>query len=1014
MIKFDLYVQSNYSLNGSLVDIEKVVDKASKMGFDSLALVDQNHMYGALKFYKMCLAKGIKPIIGLEVSLESDFFGLIGLVLLSKNYNGYRNLIQLSSLAAFNGKITSSELRFYNKDIAVILKTDEDPVLSKITDESSSEFNEIIREVKSVSGEFYIGLDLNDYGFELHKAPKLQSLSNLIILNKVKYIDKEDSKTSAILSKILKGENGDHGLFINDSSSYHLKSSEEMDRLYSQYSQAIKNSIEFIDSCDLKIDLSKRYLPKYPFAEGKAFDKLNELANKGMKRRFSQSNNSKSELPKYQERLDYELDVIKKMGYEDYFLIVWDFVLYAKKNNILVGPGRGSAAGSLVAYSLGIVDVDPIVHDLYFERFLNIERITMPDIDMDFPDDRREEVIQYVISKYGKEKVVSIITFGTFQGKSAIRDVGRILGTENVIIEELTKNISAANNSIETFREKYPKEYSYYMNIPDIKVLIDTAEKLNGLVKHVSTHAAGIIITGEDIREHSPIQPGLMDAYQTQYEATDLEEMGLLKFDFLGLRNLTMINDTLELIKEKEGKDINIYRIPLDDSKTFDMLKQVKTMGVFQLESRGMMDLVAKMQMQNFEDIATCISLFRPGPMENIPAYLRIRNNEERISYPHIDLLPILKPTNGIIVYQEQIMTIANKFAGYSLGEADVLRRAVSKKKKEVLESERIGFVQGAKNQNYSEQVANEIYDYIVKFANYGFNKSHAVAYAMVAYWMAYLKANYGGYFMSVMLNAVIGSVGGTRAYSMEAKQMGIDILPPRINRSGVSYVPEEDKLRFPIKGIKGIGPVAAEQVVQIQQEQSVTSFMDFVSRRKDVHINIIEALVYAGVFDDFDLNKRTMIENLPKLINFSEYDYENNKFQFLEYDEYDFEFLHSKEKELLGLNFRYHLLNKYEDEIKKQNYKTVSDILDTSDSRLVFVGAVGKIKVIVTKTSQEMAFVEVEDQFNPVETVFFPTVYSNNKQKLVIGEAYIFVGKKEIRNNKTQIIIDEIKNLNY
>jgi len=999
-------------MNGSLIDIDKVVDKAYELGYKTLALVDHDHMYGSLKFYKKCMAVGIKPIIGLEVSLESEFFGLIGVVLLAKDITGYNNLMRISSLAAFNSKVSPKELKQFNQGVTVIIKTDENPVMNLISSETQSEFNAILKEVKSVSELMFVGIDLNDYGFELHKGPNLQRLSNLFILNRVKYLDKEDARTSELLSKILKEDNDGVGIFLTDDVHYHLKSLPELDTLYSQYSQAIKNTMAFIESCDIKIDFSKRHLPKYPFIEESAYDKLVELAYKGMNRRFAQSQKDKSELHRYKERLDYEIDVIHKMGYEDYFLIVWDFVLFAKKNNILVGPGRGSAAGSLVAYSLGIVDVDPIEHDLYFERFLNIERITMPDIDMDFPDDRREEVIQYVINKYGKEKVVSIITYGTFQGKSAIRDVGRILGIDTVILDELSKNLSKANNSIEVFREKYPKDYSYYMNIPDIQDLILTAEKLNGLVKHVSTHAAGIIIAGEDIREHSPIQPGLMDAYQTQYEASDLEDIGLLKFDFLGIRNLTMINDTLELIKKHEGKDINIYKLPLDDAKTYDLLKQVKTIGIFQLESKGMMDLAAKMQINCFEDIATCISLFRPGPMENIPAYLRTRNNEERISYPHIDLLPILKPTNGIIVYQEQIMTIANRFSGYSLGEADVLRRAVSKKKKEVLESERKKFVQGALKKNYSEKVADEIYDYIVKFANYGFNKSHAVAYAMVAYWMAYLKANYGGYFMSVMLNAVIGSVVGTKAYSIEAKLMGIELLPPRINLSRTSYVTEGGDLRFPIKGIKGVGPVAAEQVVSIQDEEPVKSLVDFVGRRKDVHTNVIEALIFAGVFDDFGLNKRTMIENLPKLLNFVDYNFENEKFNFLQYEEYDYEFLHNKEKELLGISFRYHILHKYDMEIKKNNLKTVSDILESTDPRVIFVGAISKIKEITTKQNQEMAFIEVEDLFNSVETVIFPSIYNNNKTNLTAGQVYLFVGKKEMRNNKLQVIIDEIKQI--
>jgi DNA polymerase-3 subunit alpha len=843
-------------------------------------------------------------------------------------------------------------------------------------------------------------------------APKLSDIGETFIINRVKYLNKEDKRTSNILAKILREESEDIGLFQTEEVHYHFKELKELDIMYSPFSKAVRNTIDFIKSSDLVIDFKSRHLPKFPMLEGNPYARLVELTTKGLTRRLIQNKLYKSEYKTYKQRLDYELGIIKEMGYEDYFLIVWDFVLYAKKNGILVGPGRGSAAGSLVAYVLGIVDVDPLQHDLYFERFLNPERITMPDIDMDFPDDKREEVIQYVIDKYGREKVVSIITFGTFQGKSAIRDVGRILEIDTVVLDELSKNLSAADNSIEVFRKKYPKEYKYYINIDKIKDLVTIAEKLTGLVKHTSTHAAGIIISGEDIREYSPIQPGLMGAYQTQYEASDLEEIGLLKFDFLGIRNLTMIKDTLNLIKKNEGKNINIYKIPLDDKPTFDLLKAVRTLGVFQLESEGMMDLAGRMQIDEFSEIATCISLYRPGPMENIPSYLRRKNNEERVSYPHIDLLPILKSTNGIIIYQEQIMEIANKFAGYSLGEADVLRRAVSKKKKDILMMERKKFVAGSIKQGYTEKVADDIYDYIVKFANYGFNKSHAVAYALVGYWMAYLKANYPKYFLSVLLDAQIGSVYGTRKYIMECQRMGIKILPPRINKSGVDYVADGDNLRFPIKGIKGIGPKAAQRIIEIQEEKEVTDLVDFISRRMDVPINIMEAMIFAGVFDDFNQNKRTMIENLPKLMNFVDFNYQNESFNFLEYEEYDYETLHTKEKELIGINFKYHIIHKYDKLIEENNLDLVSDILESKSDRVYFVGMVSRIKVIITKNNEEMAFVEVEDVFNQVDCVFFPSDYSKYIHTLRNGYVYLFSGKRDYRRNKVQIIVEKIERI--
>ncbi len=647
MIDFDLYVQSTYSINGSLIDIDKLVEKASKQGYKALGLVDQNHMYGALKFYKRCLEYGIKPIIGIEIILKADPYGDLNLLLICSSKAGYNNLIQISSMIALEDEISLDDLLEYQEDIAFVIKSDEGVFSHAIFENNIDLAKNILHYLRASLNNVYIGLDLNNYSIELKVAPQLEKLGKVLITNKVSYFDKEDIKTSSILAKILREEHGDIGLFQGDDVFYNLKPMEVLDKMYAAYPQAIKNTLEFVDSCKIKIDLHSRHLPKYNVEDQSAYEKLVELSNKGLTRRLMQTDNYSKHV-EYEKRLSYELGIIHKMGFEDYFLIVWDFVLYAKKNDILVGPGRGSAAGSLVAYVLGIVDVDPIEHTLFFERFLNPERISMPDIDMDFPDDKREEVIQYVINKYGKNKVVSIITFGTFQGKSAIRDVGRILQIDTVVLDELSKSLSKSDNSIEIFREKFPKDYSYYVNIPQTKELMEIAEKINGLVKHTSTHAAGIIISGEDVRLYSPIQKGLLGGYQTQYEASDLEVIGLLKFDFLGLRNLTIINDTIRLIKDQKDEDINIYKVPLDDQPTFKLLQEVKTLGVFQLESTGMMDLVKKMQIENFEDIATCISLYRPGPMENIPSYLKRRNSEEKITYPDLDLMQILKPTNGI------------------------------------------------------------------------------------------------------------------------------------------------------------------------------------------------------------------------------------------------------------------------------------------------------------------------------------------------------------------------------
>ncbi|MCF7924233.1 MAG: DNA polymerase III subunit alpha [Candidatus Izimaplasma sp.] len=1012
MIDFSLYLQSSFSFNGSLIDIENAVKVAKDKGYKTLALTDYKCLHGAVKFYKSCLNHGIKPLIGLEVLLKTEKYTDLIILLYAKNELGYKKLMKLSSHLSLNdGFLEFQDLKNYSENLISVVVLDKGGVYQLVKNQNKDKLKEFFTDLEAKVDDFYFG-----FGSEIFTENEMENylseFGKLVIIDNVKYLEDNDEEASIILKKILRNEDNEQGIFEQSNKYFHLQDLPDLNKQYSKYSSAIKNSLDLISKCQVKIDFGGIHLPKYPLEGISALDKLKQLTKKGLERRLRQKGLYKKAFSVYKERLDHELKIISEMQYEDYFLIVWDFVLYAKKQGVLVGPGRGSAAGSLISYVLGITEVDPIEFNLYFERFLNPERITMPDIDMDFPDDKRDEVIRYVVDKYGEEYVASIITFGTFQGKSAIRDVGRMLDTSSTIIDDLTKKISLANNSIEQFKKENPKDFQYYINNPEIKQLMLIASKLVGLVRHTSTHAAGIIISSDKITSYSPIQKGLLEMYQTQYEASDLESLGLLKIDFLGIRNLTIIADVVDLIKENEGKSINIYKLPLDDKKTFKLLQDVKTLGIFQLESEGMMNLMREMQLDEFEDIATCISLHRPGPMENIPTYLRRRKNIEVVDYLAEDLIPILKPTHGIIVYQEQIMKIANKFAGYSLGEADVLRRAVSKKKKLILEKERKKFVQGVKKQGYSEIVGEKIYDYIVKFANYGFNKSHAVAYSYVAYWMAYLKANYPSYFLAVLLNSQIGSTTGTKKYIRECNKMGIEVLPPKINKSGVVYRYEEKGLRYPYKAIKGIGEVTAEQIVKIQSEGTITSFIDFYSRAKELNRNVIESLIYANVFSEFSINKKTLIENLDRIEAFAHFHYSDDEFNYTEYDEYSYEKMETLERELLGVNFEYHIINRYNEVIDKNKYALVSDILDERLGKKRFVGVLADKKSIKTKKDNDMAFVTIEDEFSQVDGVLFPRSYDKFYEGLQVDKVYLFYGKTEKRNSKLQVIIDDIREI--
>lgn len=1014
MITFDLFIQSSYSFNGSLLDIDKLIFRAKELGYKTLGLTDHLCLYGALKFYRKCKEQGIKPLIGLAVTMVNNQNEQTPFLLYAKNLQGYQHLILISSYLNTENKVLPfSLMEQWKEGVIGVALTTNGLIYQSLAVDNFALATEYCHEFNRCFERFYLGVDMSDPLTEMKIGHNALLVWESIIVNQVNYLYPEDQRASEVLAQIL---NENHlnasGIFSTTQIDRSLKTPEQLAIINSDIKTAIDTTYRMIASTTLILDFQGYKLPSYPISEAvSSSEYLSKLANKGLKRRYSLMNTKLYSYEIYQKRLDYELKIIDEMGFNDYFLIVWDFVLYAKKNNILVGPGRGSSAGALVSYVLGIVDVDPLEHHLFFERFLNPERITMPDIDLDFPDDKRDEVIRYVVNKYGKDRVTNIIAFGTFQGKSAIRDAARILKISDTVVEELTALVSETDNSLSAFSIAYPDKYQYFIADSEIKELLEVSIRIEGLQKHVSTHAAGIIITDQPITAYSPVQNGLLGMFQTQYEASDLEAIGLLKIDFLGIRNLSIIARVIESIEKETRLKIDIYKIPTNDQPTFKLLRDVRTLGIFQLESQGMMNLLRKMQITNFEDIAVCIALFRPGPMENIPSFLDRRFGKEPITYPHPDLIPILKDTNGIIVYQEQIMQIANQYAGYSLGEADVLRRAVSKKKEDVLLQEREKFVSGCIRMGHDKTISNEIYDYIVKFANYGFNKSHSVVYALVAYWMAYLKANYPGYFMAALLDNSIGSSGATNDYIRECRKLNINILPPRINLSHKYYHKEQNGLRYPFLGIRGIGPVIADKIEAVCLEKPVTSFVDFIQRSQGINIKAIESMILVGVFDDFKQTKQTMINNLKQLVNYVEFNQERreDEFIFLESSEYDFEHLNHQEKDLLGINLSYHPVSDYLKLIAEKGYITPSEVEDIQPGMYKILGVVTKIKSIKTKNNKEMCFIEIDDQVSSIEAVVFSELWGQVKSFLTKGSVYLFEGEIELRNEKKQMKIGRI-----
>jgi len=999
-----LFIETQYSMNGSNIRMKNLVNRAVSNGYTSLAITDSK-MHGAIKFYKECMANNINPVIGLNLYIEGLFEGSKNHILLyAKNNRGYQNLLKISSLYSLNGIVSLQEIKGNKQGLIAIVLSDESELYNSYSNNQNNAVEEFKQLLTTHFEESYLSISTNQ-----NFNNDLSTTFNFVFVPKVSYLDKEDKEICDILGKIFSVQNS--GLLNEEYSEAFLASKE----VYAscKYIEAIDNTSKIANSCKVNIGFDKTHLPKYKIEQKvSARDYLHALVFKGFEKRVRGLDVNRK---KYIDRLNYELRVIDEMGYNDYFLIVWDFVKYAKHNKYLVGPGRGSAAASLVSYCLGITSVDSIAHELVFERFLNPERITLPDIDMDIPDDKRDDVIKYVRDYYGVDRVASICTFGTFKSKSAIRDTARVIGFEGVLLNQLAK-ASEKYDLIDDMVNESDKVKNIISQNPEAKTLLYLASKIEGLVRHVSTHAAGIIVTEKNMITHTPVQSGLLDMIQTQYEAKDLEDLGLLKIDFLGLRNLSSIDKIVQLINIKEKKNIDIYKVPLDDQKTFELLKRVETTGIFQLESRGMRSLIGQMQIDCFDDIVTILALFRPGPMENIPSYIKRRNKEEKVTYPHQVLEKVLKSTHGIIIYQEQIIQIASLFAGYSLGEADVLRRAVSKKSEKILISERQNFVKKAKVLGRDENTSNEIYDYIVKFANYGFNKAHSVAYAMVSYWMAYLKANYPKYFISILTTSVIGSETNMKEYIYEANKIGVKILPPSVNKSNHIFNPENENLRFPLLGIKNLGRNTVKDLVEIRKEGKFESYFDFVKRSQNVlNKRVIESLIYAGALDEFNFTKRTMIEQLDEVINFSLYgDFiKSDEFVIENLEEYNYEILKEKESAVLGFNLFINPLNNHLDYIKKHNLLIVSDLDETHmDKEIRLVGVLSRIRQINTKNNKEMAFITLDDQSKKLSGVLFTSTYSKFKDQLVIGAVYLVKGKVDNRKNEIQLVINNLARL--
>ncbi|WHY84976.1 DNA polymerase III subunit alpha [Neobacillus novalis] len=1030
-----LHVYSAYSLLTSTASVPHLIENAKKKGFMELALTDRNVMYGTIEFYKLCKKNNIKPIIGLTVDMESDSKEneSYPLVLLAENNTGYKNLLKISSTVqtkADNG-IPLKWLKHYAKGLIALTPGMEGEIEQSLLNGKEEFARELIKKLEAVfgAGNFFLAIQNHQLEQETELRKQLQLLSKdmnvpLAAANQVYYLEKEDMFAQECLSAIKNGEKlqDDHRERLQ-SDQYYLKTASEMIDCLSEFPEALENTIHIAKRCNVNIELNKTYLPAFPTENGlDAEEYLERLCRKGLSERFS------SPSQEYFERLSYELAVIKRMKFSNYFLIVWDFMRYARENGILTGPGRGSAAGSLVAYVLYITDVDPIKHTLLFERFLNPERISMPDIDIDFPDHRRDEVIEYVAKKYGELHVAQIVTFGTLAAKAALRDVGRVFGLNSKELEQLSRlipsrlgiNLQQAFEESEGLRRLINETEQY-------KRLFETALKLEGLPRHTSTHAAGVVISDKQLIELIPIQRGSNQVYLTQYSMEHLEEIGLLKMDFLGLRNLSLIETILSSIHRHTRRNIDIGQIPLEDTKTFELLARGETTGIFQLESEGIRKVLTRLKPSRFEDIVAVNALYRPGPMESIPLFIDRKHGRQAVEYPHPDLQPILENTYGVIVYQEQIMQIASVMAGFSLGEADLLRRAVGKKQKEVLDKERHHFVQGALKKGYNQSLANEIYDLIVRFANYGFNRSHAVAYSMIAYQLAFLKANYPTFFMAGLLTAAIGNETKIAQYIMETKQKEITVLPPSINYSGFSFhVDQTGAIRYSLAAIKSVGAQALKEIFQARKKKKFANLFDFCIRVSSKAINrkTLEFLVHSGCFDEFGEDRAVLLASLDVAIEHaqifkpddaSQIDLFDDEFvpkpKYVQVDPISQEHKLTFEKEALGFYLSDHPISIFAKELKVCGADVLFD-LKNGVKRASAGVYLSSLKAIRTKKGDSMAFLTVSDATGEMEAVAFPTVYKRHQQLLRQGNFVLLEGKIEEREGEPQFIIQHVSGL--
>ncbi|NFK79381.1 DNA polymerase III subunit alpha [Clostridium botulinum] len=1086
-----LHQHTEYSLLDSSAKISDLIKRAKEFGMKSIAITDHGVMYGCVDFYKEAIKQGIKPIIGCEIYVASKSMYIKQqdkenethhLVLLVKNEIGYKNLMEIVSKASVEGfyykpRVDHEFLKDHSEGLIALSACLGGEVQANILKENLKKAEEVALIYKDIFKEgFYLELQYHGMEEQLKVNETLVKMSKdldipLVATNDVHYIRKEDYKSHDILLCIQTGKTvEEENRMRYPSDQFYLKSPEEMYEIFSYVPEALENTVKISEECNFDYNFHESKLPKFPLEEGvDPYEYLRKICFKGLFLRYEVLKDfidkpfSIDEVLVYGdenkeafdliERLNYELSIIKQMGYVDYFLIVWDFIRFANEKGIMTGPGRGSAAGSLVAYTLGITKIDPIKYNLIFERFLNPDRISMPDIDSDFCYERRGEVIDYVVEKYGKENVSQIITFGTMAARACIRDVGRAMNYPYAEVDRIAKMIpTVLNITINKALELNPELKEVYDNEERVRELIDVARALEGLPRHTSTHAAGVVIASQPLVNYVPLQKN-EESIVTQFTMGTLEELGLLKMDFLGLRTLTVMRDAVRIIKENKEINIDLDNIDFEDKEVYKMIGQGKTVGVFQLESAGMTSFMKELKPDSLEDIIAGISLYRPGPMAEIPRYIANKNNPLNIEYQTEKLEPILSVTYNCIVYQEQVMQIVRDLAGYSMGRSDLVRRAMSKKKHDVMEQERRNFIygnedQGVKgciNNGIDENVANSLFDSMMDFASYAFNKSHAAAYAVVGFQTAYLIRYYPTEFIAAMLNSVKGDNDKVSFYVNFAKTLGIEIIAPNINESYSNFTVKDNRIIFGLTAVKNVGEKGIDNIVlSREQKDKFIDLSDFFNKVDTSIINkrLVESLIKAGAFDCLKVYRSKMLAVFEKIMDGIQKQKRNNiegqvnlfmdimdnkessmDIKYPNIKEFDKKYILQMEKEMTGLYFSGHPLEEYEETLKIQTSHLISDIIpkeslegnlvDTISSikdgdKVVVGGMITHVSKKLTRNNDMMAFIVLEDLYSSIEVIVFPKIFNMARNIINEDEVVLLKGRVSLREDEQPKLICE------